>query len=222
MDLFADADLDAQGPPHEVFAGSAATRPCCGRPNPHGGHVWSVFRHADVTAVSKDHETFSSARGGIFLQPDQVAPLELVRNVILYKDPPEHNKYRSVLMPFFTAKAVGRWEAMITDVVTRAIDDVIDAGECDFVRDLAVPVPLRVLLAMMGVPEQDVPRFSAWTEQIEAGQRSIEPNAAVETFGEMAAYLHEAIQAQLGSEADTLVRGCARRRSTASRSTTRR
>ncbi len=206
MDLFGDASLYASGPPHDLFARLRRDSPVLRTPNPHGGHVWSLFRHADVAAVSKDHETFSSAREGIFLQRDQVAPLELVRNVILYKDPPEHNKYRSVLMPFFTARAVARWEEMITDVVTRAIDDVIDAGGCDFVADLAVPVPLRVLLHMMGVPEEDLPRFSAWTEQIEAGQRSREPNAAVDTFGEMAGYLHEAIQAQLGSDADTLVR----------------
>ena len=206
MDLFGDASLYTHGPPHELFARLRRESPVLETPNPHGGRVWSLFRHADVAAVSKDHETFSSARGGIFLQPDQVAPLELVRNVILYKDPPEHNKYRSVLMPFFTARAVGRWEEMITDVVTRAIDDVIDAGECDFVADLAVPVPLRVLLNLMGVPEADLPRFFAWTEQIEAGQRSPEPNAAVDTFGEMAGYLHEAIQSQLGSDDDTLVR----------------
>src|SRR3954453_6971938 len=159
MDLFGDESLYAAGPPHDLFARLRRESPVLETPNPHGGHVWSCFKHADVVAVSKDPETFSSAREGIFLQPDQVAPLELNRNVILYKDPPEHNKYRAVLQRFFTARAVERWEAMIEDVVTRAIDDVIERGECDFVRDLAVPVPLRVLLNLMGVPEDDLPRF---------------------------------------------------------------
>lgn len=205
-DLFGDDSLYRNGPPHDLFAQLRRESPILETPNPHGGHVWSFFKHADVVAISKDAETFSSHREGIFLQPDQVAPLDLVRNVLLYKDPPEHTKYRQVLQKFFTAKAVQRWEEMIEDVVTRAIDEVIERGECDFVKDLSVPVPLRVLLNLMGVPEDDLPQFYDWTQQIEEGQRSPEPNAAAETFGEMAGYLHGAIQDQLKSDADTLVK----------------
>ncbi len=206
LELFDNEALYAEGPPHELFARMRAQAPIHKTPNPHGGHVWSLFKHRDVVAVSKDPETFSSAKGGIFLQEDQVAPLDLVRNVILYKDPPEHNKYRAVLQPFFSPKAIKRLEEMVDEVVTRTIDEVIESGECDFYKDIAVQIPLRVLMNLMGVPEEDTGKFYDWTADIEKAQRSKEPNAAVDTFGEMAGYLFEAIQQQLGKEEDTLVK----------------
>jgi cholest-4-en-3-one 26-monooxygenase len=64
------------------------------------------------------------------------------------------------------------------------------------VSDIAVPIPLGVLTELMGVPEDDIPRFFDWTEQIEAAQRAPEPNGAVDVFGEMAVYLHEQIERQ--------------------------
>ena len=200
VDLFGRSDLYEDGPPHELFAQLRRESPVLRTPNPHGGHVWSLFKHADVSAVSKDPGTFSSARGGVFLQRDQVMPLEVNRNVILYKDPPEHNKYRSILQQFFSPRATAEYEDMVRAVAVEAIE----AAEGDFVRDIAVPIPLKVLTRLMGVPDEDVPRFEEWTEAIEAAQRSPEPAQAVETFGEMAGYLHETIQRQLGS--DTLVR----------------
>lgn len=205
IDLFGDASLYADGPPHALFARLRRESPVLRSANPHGGDVWSLFKQADVAAVSKDPETFSSARGGVFLQDDQVAPLEFNRNVILYKDPPEHNKYRSVLQPFFSPRAVAELEDLVTRTVTEALD-AIEGDAFDFVRDVAVPIPLRVLTRLMGVPDDDVPRFYDWTAEIEEAQRSPEPNQALDTFGAMAGYLHEAIQAQLGTDADTLVR----------------
>ncbi|MEA2126065.1 MAG: hypothetical protein QOI80_2847 [Solirubrobacteraceae bacterium] len=206
LDLFGDASLYADGPPHALFAQLRREAPVHRTPSPHGGHVWSLFKHADVAAVSKDPATFSSAREGIFLQRDQVAPLELVRNVILYKDPPEHNRYRAVLQPFFSTRATAALEPLVQQTVNEVLDEVAEAGACDFVADVAVPIPLRVLTRLMGVPDADVPRFYDWTAEIEAAQRSLEPNQAVDTFAAMAGYLHDAIQEQGGSPADTLVR----------------
>lgn len=205
LDLF-DSDLFKDGPPHELFARLRAEAPVHKTPNPHGGHVWSLFRHDDITAVSKDAETFSSSEKGIFLQPDQVAPLDLVRNVVLYKDPPDHSRYRAVLQPFFTPKAVARLEDLVQRRVTKVLDEVIEDGHCDFVEDVAVPIPLGVLTEIMGVPDEDIPKFYKWTELIEKAQRSSEPGQAVDTFVEMAGYLHGSVQAQLEAQQDTLVK----------------
>lgn len=206
LDLF-DAELFKDGPPHELFARLRSEAPIHKTPNPHGGHVWSLFRHDDITAVAKDAETFSSYEKGIFLQPDQVAPLDLVRNVLLYKDPPDHSRFRAVLQPFFTPKAIARLEDLVQRRVTKTLDAVIEDGKCDFVPDVAVPIPLGVLTEIMGVPDEDIPKFYAWTEAIEAAQRSLEAEQAVDTFMEMAGYLHEQVQSQLAdAEADTLVK----------------
>lgn len=126
-------------------------------PTADGGGFWSVTRHADIKAVSRDPETFSSHRAGIFLHADQVTPLELNRNLLLYKDPREHTKYRKILQTAFVPNTVNRMESEIRARITRVIDKVIEAGECDFVADVAVPVPLGVLAQLMGLPDEDMP-----------------------------------------------------------------
>jgi cholest-4-en-3-one 26-monooxygenase len=170
-----------------------------------GGGFWSVTGHAEVSAVSRDTATYSSHRAGIFLHPDQVVPLQLARNLLLYKDPPEHTKYRLILQTAFTPHTVAKLEDQVRARVTRVVDDVIEAGRCDFVADVAVPVPLGVLAELMGIGDEHIPQLYRWTEEIEAAQRAPEPNAAVEVFGEMAQFLHEQIQIQAKGPRETLV-----------------
>jgi len=194
------------GPPHELFARMRAEAPIRWNALPDGSGFWSLTRHAEIAAASRDFASFSSWKGGVFLNPDQVVPLDLTRNLLLYKDPPEHTKYRAILQTAFTPHTVAKLEDSVRGVVTRTLDEVIEAGRCDFARDLAVPVPLGVLTDLMGCPRGDIERLHEWTDRIEEAQRSPEPAAATEVFVEMAGYLHEqiALQAARGDH-DSLV-----------------
>jgi cholest-4-en-3-one 26-monooxygenase len=184
------------GPPHELFARMRREVPVHWNRLPDDSGFWSLTRHADISAVSRDHQTWSSWRSGIFLDPDQVLPLDLTRNLLLYKDPPEHTKYRLILQTAFTPHTVAKLEVDVRAIVTRTLDKVIEQGSCDFARDIAVPVPLTMLAALMGLPWDDIPKLYEWTELIEEAQRSPEPAAASDVFAEMAGYLHEQIQRQ--------------------------
>jgi cholest-4-en-3-one 26-monooxygenase len=186
----------ADGPPHDLFARMRAEAPVRWNPSPGGGGFWSLTRHADISAVSRDTETFSSWRAGVFLNPDQVTPLDLNRNLLLYKDPPEHTKYRLILQKAFTPRTVAKLEDDVRARVGRLLDAVIERGACDFASEIAVPVPLGVLAELMGLPDEDIPRLYEWTEGIEAAQRAPEPNAAAGVFTEMAGYLHSQIERQ--------------------------
>jgi cytochrome P450 len=197
-----DPEWFAGGPPHDLYARMRAEKPVHWTPTAGGEGFWVATRHAEIEMVSKDPETFSSHEAGIFLDPDRVTPLELNRNLLLFKDPPEHTKYRRILQTAFVPHTVNRMEGWIRARVGRVIDEVIEAGECDFVGDVAVPVPLGVLAELMGLPDEDLPRLYRWTHEIEMAQISPEPAAALPTFGEMGAYLNEqiAIQADAGGE----------------------
>ena len=78
-----------------------------------------------VGQVSREHEIFSSHEGGVMLHPDQILPLDVTRNLLLYMDPPQHTKYRLILQRAFTPHAVRELEAPIRATVTRAIDRFI-------------------------------------------------------------------------------------------------
>ena len=118
VDLF-DMKWRADGPPHELFKRMRAEAPVHWNPLPDGSGCWSVTKHADIAAISRDTETFSSHRGGIFLHPDQVLPLDLNRNMLLYMDPPQHTRYRLILQKAFTPHSVAKMEDSIRARVTR-------------------------------------------------------------------------------------------------------
>jgi cholest-4-en-3-one 26-monooxygenase len=201
-----DPEWFREGPPHELFARMRVEAPVRWNETPAHGGFWSLTRHADITAVSRDTETFSSHRGGIFLHPDQVFPLDLTRNLLLYKDPPDHTKYRLPLQSAFVPRTVTKLEEDVRARVTRVLDAVVDRGSCDFVKDIAVPVPLGVLAELMGIPDDDIPRFYQWTARIEDAQRAPEPAAGMPVLVEMGQYLAEQIARQTeAGEEDTLV-----------------
>jgi cytochrome P450 len=201
-----DTGLFAQGPPHDLFASLRQEDPVRWVPTADDGGFWSITRHADIAAVSRDTDTFSSSQAGIFLHQDQVAPLDLTRNLLLYKDPPDHTKYRKILQTAFVPNTVAALEDDVRARVTGEIDKFIEAGRCDFTKELAVRVPLCVLIELFGVdPEEHFDTFYRWTHEIEMAQLSPEPAAALPTFGEMAGFLMGEIQRQAEGDEETLV-----------------
>ncbi len=200
-----DPGLFTDGPPHELFARMRREAPVRWNRTKDGEGFWSVTRHEDVTAVSKDNATFSSHEKGIFMNPDQVVPLDLARNLLLYMDPPPHTKYRKVMQTAFVPRTVAKMEDEIRARVTRVLDAIVADGAADFVEDVAVPVPLGVLAEMMGLPDADMDRLFGWTERIEQAQLDAEGGTALPVFAEMGGYLNEQIAAQAEAGGDSLV-----------------
>lgn len=199
-----DLDRFAEGPPHDLFDELRSQPTANTGEGPTGTRLRSLCRHTDIAAVSRDTATFSSWEGGIFPHPDQVNPLELNRNLLLFKDPPEHTKYRKILQTAFIPHSVAKLEDRLRKIVGATIDAALAGGRCDFVADIAVPIPIRVLSDLMGLPEADRPRLEDWIVRIEAAQISPEPAAATEVFMEMAVYLQEQIAAQKESGEESL------------------
>jgi methyl-branched lipid omega-hydroxylase len=200
-----DPQTFADGPPHELFDELRGGPPADSGPGPTGTRLWSICKHADIAAASRDTATFSSYEGGIFPHPEQVNPLDVNRQLLLFKDPPEHTKYRKILQTAFVPRSVAALEPRVREIVTDVIDAVIERGSCDFVTEIAVPIPLRVLIELMGLPESDLPKLVDWTARIEAATISPEPAGALDVLGEMAGYLGEQIAAQKEAGGESLV-----------------
>ncbi|HVU93328.1 MAG TPA: cytochrome P450 [Jatrophihabitans sp.] len=127
-----------------------------GRTEAHGGFVYTT-RYADVARIARDDDTFSSARsphggeGVTIVIPKgpgfEQFPIEL--------DPPASTEYRELINPLLTPDAVDELVPMIARHATRIVDEFIEAGSCDFVRDLTNPLPAAVTLDWLGFPEED-------------------------------------------------------------------
>ena len=161
----ADPDLYADGIPHDVFAELRREDPVHWNPLPDEPGFWAVTRYDDIAAISRDTETFSSWLGGTMIRDESVVPLDIWRQTMLNMDPPQHTQYRALVNTAFTARRVADQEAQIRRLAAGLIDAALAKGEFDLVRDVAVPLPLKVIADMLGVPPQDYAQLAEWTSR---------------------------------------------------------
>jgi cholest-4-en-3-one 26-monooxygenase len=162
-----DRDVFANGVPHEWFAYLREHHPVFLHPEPHGPGFWVVSKYVDVRAVSRDPVTYSS---------DPVVPLENPEvgtgvsaapgaKPLIMIDPPEHTAYRKLVNRGFTPRMINALESHIRERAARILDRAVAKGTCDFVIDVAAELPLEVIAALIGVPNEDRHKIFEWTNQ---------------------------------------------------------
>lgn len=127
---------------------------------------WAVSRWDDVMAVSTDPETFCSGRGILVME---IGASYDSPPTMMHTDPPEHTVYRKLVQPGF---APGRMRALEADVRRRAkplVDGIEPGRSVDFVEAVAVPFPLYIISALLGMPDEDWQRFFEWSEAVIPG-----------------------------------------------------
>jgi methyl-branched lipid omega-hydroxylase len=198
-----DPELFADGPPHELFARMRAEAPVLWSNLPDGDGFWSLTKAQDIAAISKDSATYSSARNGVFISEEMPLPVDVVRAVVLGKDPPEHTKYRVIVQKVMTPRMINALEDKIRDRVTRLLDAVCEQGSCDVVRDISVELPLQTIAELLGVPQEDRMQLFEWTNQIEEATQGHADG--MQAFGEIAMYLAGLIAQRKENPGDDLV-----------------
>jgi cytochrome P450 len=148
------AELRGECPVHEGTAGKLFGIPTIDQAAfSETGAYYTACSYAAVSQILLDGETFSSSGYG--------KTMGLVfGHSILEMDEPEHFRYRNLLQQAFSQKAMERWERdLVAPVVARCIDNFVDRGRADLVRELTFPFPLEVIAKMLGLPDADLPRF---------------------------------------------------------------
>ncbi len=196
-----DEVLFADGPPHELFARMRAEAPVLHSTTPEGGDFWSVTKAADISAISKKPDLFSSERKGVFVREGMPMPLDVLNQVILGMDPPRHVKYRAIVQMAFTPRIVAKQEEQIRGRISHLIDEVCERGECDLVSALSVELPLQVIAEMLGVPQEDRKKLFDWTHQIELSV-SDPTVSGPEALGQIGLYLAEKVAQRRSNPGD--------------------
>ena len=114
---------------------------------------YALSRFADVTKALVDHETFSSARGAIIELIK--ANIEIPPGTVIFEDPPIHDIHRKLLARMFTPRKVNALEPKIREYCAQALDPLVGTGRFDFVADLGAVMPMQVISALLGIPEDD-------------------------------------------------------------------
>ena len=122
--------------------------------------IWGITRYADIMKVSKDAETFCSGQGS---RPDSNVPS------MINTDPPDHNRRRGIVSAGFTPRRVQAHESFLRTRVRSLLDAVASRSECDFVKDIATPLPMFMIGELMGLPEEDYDRLLEWSDLFATG-----------------------------------------------------
>ncbi|HEY7106192.1 MAG TPA: cytochrome P450 [Acidimicrobiia bacterium] len=114
---------------------------------------YALSRFDDVERGFVDHETFSSAHGGV-LEAIQ-ARFEAPRGVFIMEDPPLHTMHRGVLSRVFSPKKVAALEPQIRAFCAETLDPLVGSTTFDFVDDIGAKMPMRVIGMLLGIPDED-------------------------------------------------------------------
>jgi cytochrome P450 len=122
------------------------------------GH-WVFTQSSDIHEVLRNTDLFSSYPAYL-----QIPEIERPKQKPLELDPPEHLKWRKVLAPIFSPRALEGMESSITALMDELIDGVIDSGSCEFVDDIASRLPIETFLKWMGLPSDRRVEFLSWVK----------------------------------------------------------
>ena len=134
-----------------------------------------VTKHADILEVSRDNALFPY---GDF--PSTLAPREAVERgreakaagrpliyTLVQMDEPDHMKYRALTQAWFMPQNIRKLEGRIRELAREAVARMqAMGGECDFVEEVALHFPLRVIMEILGVPREDEPRMLKLTQEL--------------------------------------------------------
>jgi methyl-branched lipid omega-hydroxylase len=138
-----------------------------GSPLPKGPGYWAVTRYEDVWAASRSPQIFISGRGvNIGDIPQEMN--EFIGSMIAMDDP-RHFRLRNIVAKGFTPKQITQVEGYVRTKATAIIDRLLEQfpdGECDFVEQIAAPLPLQIICEMMGIPPEDEAQIFQWTNVI--------------------------------------------------------
>lgn len=203
-----DPDTFENGIPHDLFARLRREDPIHWQEEPGGTGFWAVTRHADVRAVNRDAETFSSARGGYLLEDHAETELEMFRMQMIGMDAPEHTRNRRMINRGFTPRRIEAMDSHLRDLSREIVDGIVDKGEVDFVAEVAAELPLLVICELMGVPVEDRAKIFDWTNSLigfDDPELQTSPEVGQQAMTDMYMYAHDLVAERRDDPRDDIV-----------------
>lgn len=161
------ADQYVNGPPHDAFTWLRDNAPVIRHDGMNDGDIewfWALTRHADITEVSRQFQTWSSAAEGVLIA-DQRGDMEETR-LLVDIDPPEHTRMRSLVNRGFTPRAIKLMADNYANVTTQLVTEAVAAGEVEFVTSVAAELPLIAIAQMLGIPVEDRNKVFEWSNRM--------------------------------------------------------
>lgn len=157
--------------PFPLLADLRASQPVYCTALPDRTPVWLLTRYEDVASLLKDDRFVKDKRKAMTAEqlrkmpwiPPMFRPLE--RNM-LDLDPPDHTRLRTLVHKAFTPSLVAHMRDRIQVLADELLTQVMPKGECDLIRDYALPLPMIIITEILGVPTRDRNKFHKWSKAV--------------------------------------------------------
>src|SRR5436190_4730267 len=133
---------------------------------------WALSRYADVEAAHREPATFVSSHGTVL---EMMSAERIPTGMMIFNDPPEHTRLRSLVSRAFTPRRVAGLESHIREICAQLLEPWTDGAEFDFVTDFGGTLPSMVICELMGVPASD----RAWAKELIDTMFYIEPDVGM-------------------------------------------
>ena len=221
VDLFADGAQEHWFEAYEILHRDAPVHKIPGEGDEPGSDAFIVSKYDDIAAIVKDPDTFPFRfeQGDTNLERQIIAERGFGDTVnareTLRPDIEQHKQHRHQLTDPWVGTGAGRHTDMITKACHGLIDNWINAGEVEFVKEFAAPLPQISITSILGFPLEDMPKLRKWEEaQVRRfvygkTHKNVmsedEERANAETLVEFHAYIHEQIAEKRRNPADDMV-----------------
>ncbi|MCE2512882.1 MAG: cytochrome P450 [Acidimicrobiia bacterium] len=176
-----------------------------------GSGYWAITRQAHLKEVNRRADVFSSGHSGTQMRdPDQRLNVSgfATNMTLIDMDPPRHTRYRKLVNRGFTPRMISLLEDYLQNRTDIILDNVVEKGRCDFVRDISAELPLQAIAEMMGIAIEDRAKVFDWTNAMVGGEdpefvksRDDILQAAAELFG----YSHQLQTERRSTPSDDIV-----------------
>ncbi|MDG2271571.1 MAG: cytochrome P450, partial [Halioglobus sp.] len=138
---------------------------------------WAITKHEDIKAISQNNAAFLSSPRTVLIQQEfEKALIDKFGHrsgleTLIHMDNPKHRKLRNVSRDWFKPAAIDKLGADIQTIAKQYVDKMEAMnGECDFVKDIALLYPLRVIMSIIGVAPEEETMMLKLTQELFGGQ----------------------------------------------------
>jgi cytochrome P450 len=168
---------------------------------------YALSRFADVLSAHRDWHGFSSAHGVDLSSLSQDAEIIKALGMMIMMDPPEHNRFRTLVGRVFTPRAMVELEPMVRQVIVELLDPLVERETFDVVADFSGPFPVEVISRMLGVPAGERQQIRHWldlTLHREPGEMDPTPEGQTAIL-ELVGYFHDLSREKRRQPADDML-----------------
>jgi pimeloyl-[acyl-carrier protein] synthase len=167
------------------------------------GGMWLVTGYDEVALLLRDPrmaKALSGLAGSLAGNEESATQSPLVAEFgrwMLFRDPPEHTRLRTLVVKAFTPRVIESKRAEIQGLADDLLDRALQKGHLEAIADFAYLLPFTVIAGMLGLPSEDHPQCREWTTAVARAMDPVKSEEQLARANEAVMYLRDYVSTQV-------------------------